>query len=278
MIELNNVGLEKKGTPILQNVSLRVRSGRFTVIAGRNGAGKSSLLNILSGEEKAFSGEVTLNGRAIQTYSLSSLAQMRAVLPQSNQPGFAFTVEQVVELGAFPFVVSGGKKRALISDILEKLDIARMRKREITTLSGGERQKVHFARVWLQAKLSPNPCPIVFLDEPANNLDITCQHEIFSLLQQECAQNRLSVVAIVHDINLAARYADDIIFLKSGRLLRCSAADQCLKEDILEEALGHPVTVLHHPCSSCPLIIPQSNRTNSNLFHHEHHIANTTSR
>lgn len=262
MIELKNVSLVKERSTILQNLTLSIRPSRFISIIGRNGAGKSSLLSVLSGEELNYAGEVKVFGQDLRHIPIGDLAKFRAILPQQHIAGFSFSVEEVIELGAFPHSKSEDIVAEKTSEIIRLLSLEKLRSRNIQSLSGGERQKVHFARTLLQVFLSDHPSPFLLLDEPANNLDLSCQQEIFELLKELCNAEKLTVIAIVHDINLAARYSDDFIFLKAGQLLECSPAEQCLKADILENALGHPVDVIYHPCSTCPLIVPKSKLIN----------------
>jgi iron complex transport system ATP-binding protein len=257
MISVSCLTLYKGERIILNDISLEIQAHRFTSIIGRNGAGKSTFLSILSGEEKNYQGKVEIFGRNIRELSIGEMAQYRAILPQQSESGFSFTAEEIIRLGAYPHNHQGSKINDTLEMIVDELKLSPLRNRNIQTLSGGERQIINFARTLMQVFLSEHETPFILLDEPANNLDLSCQQEIFSLLKNLCLEKKLSVIAIIHDINLAAQYSDDFILLKNGQLLECSSAEYCLKADKLENALGHPVEVVYHSCSNCPLIIPR---------------------
>ncbi len=260
MYRLKSISLNKGKSCILRDISLEIMPNRFTMIAGRNGAGKSSLLRILTGEETEYAGEVTFLEKHLNTYRTEDLSTLRSVLPQQPQNGFSFTALQIIELGAFPYKIPAHKLNHQIDKLAIDLKIKHLIHRQVSTLSGGERQKVHLCRVMLQSRLSNSPSKVILLDEPANNLDLTHQHEIYSILRRSNA----TIIAIVHDINMAVRYADDLIFLSEGNVLASGPSSQCLDPELLLQVLGHPVTVLHHPCSDCPLIVPQINQHKHN--------------
>ncbi len=256
IFSLKNISLEKGKKEILSQVNLDIKPNRLTMIAGRNGAGKSSLLRILSGEEKQYQGSALFVNNELKTCKPESLATQRAVLPQHPNAGFSFTAKEIISLGAFPYRVASDIVDQHIDELANKLGVYHLLNRPLTNLSGGEQQKIHVGRVMLQSLLSNELHKVMLLDEPANNLDLTYQHEIYEMMKS----SNSTVVAIVHDINMAVRYADDLIFLSQGKVIANGEVNDCLDPQLLLSVLGHPVTVLHHPCSDCPLIVPQINQ------------------
>ena len=216
-IEVKGAGMRIRDATLLDGVDLRVHPGETVAIVGPNGAGKSTLLRILSGDLSPTSGTVTLKGAALRSYSADRLAAHRAVLSQHVSISFPFTVEEVVRMGAGE--MARVKAQPLVDAMLEEIGLTAFRDRELPTMSGGEQQRAHFARVLLQlavgeAKHGPG---VLLLDEPTSSLDLRYQINLIETGKRR-AKTGSAVIAILHDLNLAARFADRVVVLHRGRL------------------------------------------------------------
>lgn len=240
---------------LVQDVSVTVRPGEVVGVVGPNGAGKSTLLKMLAGDLHPGQGEVRLNGKALSQWGKRERAQLRAVLPQSTSLTFGFTVMEVVLVGRSPHI--RGLERAvdfaIAREALAAAKIESLANRIYTTLSGGEQQRVQLARVLAQIWEGNGP-RYLLLDEPTNNLDLTHQHGTLEVAS-EFARRGVGVLAILHDLNLAAQYADRVLIMKEGRNLAYGRPNAIFTPDIIHTAFDMPVMIEPHPCLDCPLII-----------------------
>ncbi|RZK75241.1 MAG: heme ABC transporter ATP-binding protein [Pedobacter sp.] len=207
----------KAGQKILvQDISFHVNAGELLVILGANGAGKSTLFHMLSGDKKPASGKVTLNGKAMSAYTLSQLALQRGVVNQQNIMNMAFTVVEIVLMGRYPHynTSTAEKDQEVAEKVMDLTGVSALASRSYLSLSGGEQQRVQLARVLAQIWDIDNA--LLLMDEPVSNLDIQYQQQTLAIARK-LAERGFIVVAILHDINLAAQYADRIIMLKSGK-------------------------------------------------------------
>lgn len=245
---------------LLDGVDVEVRPGRVTAVVGANGAGKSTLLRLLSGEWRPTSGSVSLEGRSLDDVAPRELARRRAVMPQSSTLTFPFKVMEVVLLGRTPHVRGreGPVDRAAAWSALERAGAEHLADRRYPTLSGGERQRVDFARALAQIwEPRSDAGRYLLLDEPTSSLDLARQHELLMGVRA-FAQPDVGVLVVLHDLNLAARYADDLLVLVDGRLAARGAPWSVLTPELIREAFGLPVVVTTHPCHDCPLIVADS--------------------
>lgn len=215
-IECRNLGVGVAKGPRLATVNARLQAGRFTAILGPNGAGKSTLMSMLVGERAAQSGEVLLDGVALDKHSPPQLACRRAVMPQDCAVAFDFTTQEVVELGRYPHRHQAQDDEAqIVQDAMALTGVDHLAQRSINTLSGGERARTHLARalaqIW-QAR-EGDSARWLLLDEPTAALDLAHQHHAMRLLRQWATERGVGVVAVIHDLNLALRYADDVLVL-----------------------------------------------------------------
>ena len=221
MVELADVRYSAGGATILDGVSLRFRENRFNVIAGPNGAGKSTLMKIASGLVQASSGSVKYDGVPVNEIDPEALARKRAVLSQSVELAFGLTVEDVVLIGRFPHygAVPGKVDIDIVQRAIDAVDLAGKRKQPYPTLSGGEKQKVQLARIlaqlWGEDESKANR--VLFLDEPVTGLDIHYQIHILDIARGMLGEN-CTVIAILHDLNVAFEYADSVFVLDNGRI------------------------------------------------------------
>lgn len=258
MLEATGICVDVNGKRLVDDVSLSVVPGRFLALVGPNGAGKSTLLRALSGERILTEGRIQLNGTSLNRWSTRQLAQMRAVLPQVSNLTFAFRVFEVVLMGRTPHV--GKRERQLdyrvAEQALAEVSMTEFSQRIFTTLSGGEQQRVQMARVLAQVwEKSPWGSRYMFLDEPTNNLDIAHQHELLRAARR-LAEQGAGVLAILHDLNLAAQYADRIVFLNKGQILSAGPPQEVLTPERIEYAFAIPVSVIQHPTAACPVVVP----------------------
>ncbi|WP_036594382.1 heme ABC transporter ATP-binding protein [Ottowia thiooxydans] len=209
------------GRTLLEGASATLHPGRFTVILGPNGAGKSTLLSLLSAQRRPEAGKVLLDGQPLASMSARTLALRRAVMPQESAVAFDFTVREVVELGRYPHRQHPDANEAgIVSKALEATDVASLAPRIFNTLSGGEKARVHLARALTQV-WSPRPdgaARWLLLDEPTAALDLSHQHQALGLLQDRAREDGIGVIAVLHDLNLALRYADDALLLANGEV------------------------------------------------------------
>jgi iron complex transport system ATP-binding protein len=242
-----NVSLSVRSRWLVREVSLEVRPGEVLAIIGPNGAGKSSLLRLLAGDVPPTNGRVLLDGRAIGEYGAKELARMRAVLPQQTVIQFAFSVREVVEMG-----VGAGRPAdvdAIVAESLRRTDALHLTERIYPSLSVGEQARVTLARVLAQQT------PVLLLDEPTAALDLHHQQQVMEVAR-ELAAAGASVLAVLHDLNLAAGYADRIGVMRDGWLVKIGAPWQTLTGDLLAEVFRCPIAVTGHPILDRPLVIP----------------------
>lgn len=262
MLSAHDLTIAHTDSPVLNGLSLDIRPGELLVLLGRNGAGKSTLLKALAGEplppRTHLSGAITLNGALLSQYTTAALARLRAVLPQTAQLSFPFSALEIVTMGRLPFPRSrrrgdAGKPSKSDTEIatlaLERAGAHALLHRDVMTLSGGEWARVQFARVL--AQLWPDddaPAPSVprylLLDEPTAALDLAHQHHLLSLTRELAKTWGVGAMAIVHDVNLAARHADRMALLANGRILASGAPREVMQAELIETTLGLPVHVI----------------------------------
>lgn len=253
MLEAQGVRLRRGTQEVLQGIDLQVRPGQVLGVLGPNGAGKSSLLSVLCGELAPSQGRVRLLGRALADWPGQVRARHLAVLPQVSTLGFAFGVEEVVGLGRLPHASGQQRDREIVQAALGAADALHLVDRSYLALSGGERQRVHLARVL--AQLWPGEEGVtLLLDEPTSMLDPLHQHTTLQAVRRFADQGA-AVMVILHDLNLAARYCDQILLLEQGRCHALDTPPQVLTPEALKAVFGIDVLVQPHPERGHPLII-----------------------
>ena len=262
MLEAQSLSVDLGGRPALSNISLQLGAAKILAILGPNGAGKSTLLRTLSGELTPSRGEVRLMGKSLRQWSPHELARRRALLPQSESLRFAFRVQEVVAMGRLPWAgTQSALTRQAIETALELADVRTLRDRIYTQLSAGERARVQFARVVAQlwAADPTNESRLLLLDEPTASLDLAHQHQILDAVQRLRDQG-LAVVLVVHDLNLAMRYADEVLLLAGGRPIRHGRPLDVLTADTIESIYGIAVDLLRNPKGDSVWIAPRSHQ------------------
>lgn len=270
MLALHDIVVRKGNACLLDGISLEIHPGEVLAVVGPNGAGKTTLLRAISGEEQPTSGFVTLDGEDITALPPEVLAARRAVLPQTSTLSFGFSVLDVVLLGRIPHKTSHFHNLDATRRAMEEANITHLASRSYPTLSGGEKQRVHFARTMAQLdtldSTGERKASYLLLDEPTSALDLNHQQSVLSSAQRR-AQQGMGVLAVLHDLNLASQAADQLIVLREGRILAEGPPSQILNADLVRAAFDVPVIVLPHPCLACPLVVHVPDSTTADGYH-----------
>lgn len=255
MIRATNLTYQAGSKKLLQSVSLSARPGELLAVVGANGAGKSTLLKLLSGDLKPSAGEVLLEDRKLGVWPPAALARRRAVLTQQHTLALAFQVRELVLLGRYPHF--GGQPTAhdwaVVAAALDLVDLGHLAEREYPTLSGGEQQRAQLARVLAQVWEAEGG--FLLLDEPLTGLDLRHQHQTLAVARQ-LTRRGFGVVAVLHDLNLTAQYADQVLLLHRGRAVTSGPPAQVFTPEYIHLAFGIEVELLTHPSLGHPLIVP----------------------
>jgi iron complex transport system ATP-binding protein len=246
--------------PVLQQISFTVEPGECFGIIGPNGSGKSTLLKLLSGVDAPTEGRVLLDGRIAHTYPRKQLAQWTAVLQQDALPLLGFTVREVISMGRYPFQNWLGDEsednEQLIDQIIVRLQLKKLENRAVESLSGGERQRVALGKVMAQ---KPR---LLLLDEPTTFLDIGYQVQMMEWIRLWQHEEELTVVAVLHDLNLAAQYCGRLLLMEEGHIVKIGRPDEVIRSELLERVYGTQPIVLEHPVSGVPQILLQADKAN----------------
>lgn len=256
-LALTDIVLTRGPQCLVDNVSLTFNPGKLTVLMGENGAGKSSLLKIATGELTPDSGEVTLSDRPLTQWPARERAKRLAVLPQQSNIAFMFSVEEVVLMGRSPHC--SGYPHAIDREItnaaLAKMEVAHLKNRVFLTLSGGERARVSLARVLAQLwQPVESSARYLLLDEPVASLDIAHQHLALQVARQFAHAEGAMVAVVLHDLNLAAQYADAVVLMKAGRVIANGSVTDTLTEEILSQCFSTAIRRIAHPDDGRPLL------------------------
>ncbi|MEN2768077.1 ABC transporter ATP-binding protein [Ornithinibacillus xuwenensis] len=240
---------------IIHGMDLEIPKNKISVIIGANGCGKSTLLKTMAKLIKPTAGDVTLNGKAVNKYPPKQLARILGLLPQSPVVPDGITVADLVGRGRFPHqsLFGGWSKKdyEAVEEAMEFMNITEFANHDIDELSGGQRQ-----RVWIAMALAQQT-DILFLDEPTTFLDITYQVEILDLLTNLNREYGTTIVMVLHDINLSARYADHIFAVKDGKLIAEGEPTEVLTSEVVKMVFDLNCVVIPDPISGTPLIIPK---------------------
>ena len=268
MLSLQNATAIRGGNTLLNDVSLSVAAGECVVIVGPNGAGKSSALKALSGDLTLQSGQVYLNDTSIEQFTPLELAQRRAVLTQSYELAFPFSVTEVVEMASYCHQEQCSKQQLAdyASRAIDEVEVSHLAKKCFTTLSGGEQQRVQLARVLAQLSPALEPLviakqgtPYLLIDEPTSSLDLYHQYHVMSLARA-AADKGAGVIIVVHDLSLAASFADKLYVLKNGKLVISGKANKVLTSDVLREVYNVDASLTLASGQLPHLVISQQNQ------------------
>lgn len=252
-LQARNITVERSGKRLLDSVSLSINWGEVVALIGPNGAGKSTLLKTFSGTLNPTHGAATFAGRELWELSPAERARVIGVLPQESSLSLPFTVMEVVTIGCQAGGADGVQAEQIARQALADADVEHLSERIYTTLSGGERQRVHLARVLAQLWRSRNRERYFLFDEPTSSLDLAHQHRMLRVARQ-CAAEGAGVLVILHDLNLAAQYADRVALLHHGALTAEGTPDHVLTPGVLDTVFQVTTCVFRHPGLPCPLI------------------------
>ncbi len=249
MLEARDITFRAGGKALVDGVSVRFEPGRLHLIIGPNGAGKSTLVKVLARLLRPHEGVVFYDGRDVSRAAEAELAKRRAVLSQAVEVAFPLTSREVVLMGRYPHFGSrpGHVDEEVVEELMEFFEVTEFAERDYRTLSGGERQRVNFARVLAQlwrtgqpqaADSTPAPCRYLFLDEPLTFLDIRHQIEFMKKVRAFADAADVVTVGVVHDLNLAARFADQIVLLDRARLVASGTPAEVLTAERIREVFG----------------------------------------
>lgn len=255
MIDARDAAIRIGGSALLDGVSLSVNGGETVALVGANGAGKSTLLRVLSGELRPHAGHARLKGKDIASYRPRDLAMHRAVMAQNVTISFPFTVREVVQMGGGDR--SASSVAALADDALDAVDLSHLEHRVVTTLSGGEAQRAHFARLLVQMRCgeAAHGPGVILLDEPTEGLDLRHQLDLLKLAQ-DCAARGAAVIAVLHDLNLATFFVKRIVMLERGKVAADGAASDTVTDAMLERVFRVRSAVGRVPEEGTPFVLP----------------------
>lgn len=246
MIEARDLSCRAADARILDSLSVRIPAARITAVLGPNGAGKSTLLHCFAGSRKPERGVVTLAGKPLGAYSLPVLARRRAMLSQSNPVNFPFTALDIVLMGRNPYAFRNnpGLDREAAEQAMASVAARHLQDRIFPSLSGGEQQRVHLARVLAQLWQQDDAC--LLLDEPTSALDLKHQHQLLSFVRALTRKHNWTVCVVMHDLNLAMRYSDQVVLLKDGKLFASGPRSEVLDADNIEQVFEVSAELVFH--------------------------------
>ena len=252
MLRIEDLSVNYGPRQILHNISLSVQSGEILALIGPNGAGKSTLIRAASGVIP-FSGHVRTNGDTFHALTSMQRARYMAVVPQAISLPPAFTVWETVLMGRTPHLGFLGQTSRADEDLarraLERVHADTLADRRVGELSGGESQRVLLARALCQST------PILLLDEPTAHLDLQYQVSLLELVRKLVHEDKLAVLIALHDLNLAARYADRVALMVAGRIKAVGTPREVLTSKLISESYCWPVDVVEHPLAGGPLVL-----------------------
>jgi len=256
-VHITNLDFSYRDTPVLKNVSFSITAGSFFIIIGPNGSGKTTLLKLISGIERQNKNSIQVLDKPLINYSKKSLAKRIAFVQQSQSIDFSFTVFELVLMGRTPHLGILGMEReediSIAKQAISFTGVEHLADRKLEHLSGGEQQRVFLARAICQEP------EIILLDEPTSSLDLAHQIRMMDLMQKLIEEKDITVVMVSHDVNLAAMYADDLLLMSKGRILKLGRPEKVLTYETLEKAYDCKLLIDKNPLGNFPRVtlIPQ---------------------
>lgn len=271
-LKVHNLTFRYQSSPVLEGINMEIKKGDFVGIIGPNGSGKSTLIKNINALLRPVEGAVFLGDENILKMSRQRIAQSMAVVPQDTSVGFDFTSYEIVMMGRVPhlerFQKEGPQDEKIVREAMELTNSWELKNRSITELSGGERQRVIMARA-----LAQEP-QLILLDEPTAFLDISYQTEIFDLMKTLNREKNRTVIAVLHDLNLASQYCDYLILLKAGKIYKIGNPSSVMTVENIQEVYGTKVIISEHPVNGTPYLslLPKRSSRHKNLSPKKIHI------
>jgi len=257
MLKVDKLVFNINGKKILNDINITFPNREFNVILGPNGSGKSTLLKLLAGEYISYSGNICYQEKDLKKFSKNDLSKFRSVLSQQPDIQFPIIVKDLIMMGRYPFFDIYPTKIdfEIISELIQLLEIEKFIDRDYLTLSGGEKQRVNIARVLAQLwDKNYDQNKYLFLDEPLNNLDIYYQYKILNIIQNLISKN-ITIIGILHDLNLALKYGENIIFLKNGEIIKFGKTEKIVNESLIKEVYQLESKIINIEGMEKPFII-----------------------
>jgi iron complex transport system ATP-binding protein len=256
VIKIDKLNWKYAEKEIIKDVDLQIERGKFYAIVGPNGSGKTTLLKNILRHLEPSANKVFIDGKDLIAYGYKELAMQLASVPQNTQLSYDFSAYDVVMMGRSPYIKrfsSETKEDSLIvKKAMDLTDTWQLRDANIQEISGGERQRVIIARAIAQQT------NVMLLDEPISNLDMNHQIQVLDTVKRLCNDHQLTVVTVLHDLNIASQYADEIIFVKDGQVLEAGYPERVLRKELIDEVYGSNFHIMDNPITRKPLIIPLS--------------------
>ncbi|WP_458119690.1 ABC transporter ATP-binding protein [Paenibacillus sp. Z6-24] len=254
VVALQQAGKSYARKPVLQDVNWQVQAGECWGIIGPNGSGKTTLLQLISGIERPDTGKVMLAGRDIGSCSRRRIARFTAVLGQEGLAPLHYPVREVLAMGRYPYQSWLGRDELdtadeLIDQIMDRLDLRSLANRPLDQLSGGQRQRVAFGKVMAQQP------KLLLLDEPTTYLDIAYQIHFMEWLDEWRRESGITIIAVLHDLNLAARYCDRLLALNEGQVVQTGTPEQLMQEETIRRLFQVEPAIVHHPDIRVPQLL-----------------------
>lgn len=255
MIVAKNINYGHKSHKILDQVDFAGEEGKLIAILGPNGAGKTSLLNYLANEVEMKKNFTFFKEKLYKDWKSKDLAQHKSKFSQHQQSDIPLTVKDIVLMGRYPYFnqIPEETDWDAIDFWMKKLEVNHLREREYVHLSGGEKQRVHLARVFVQLENTIDK-KLVFLDEPLNNLDIAHQFKILQTVKEFTTKGN-TAITILHDLNLAAQFSDEVVLMSNGKIVLHDQPTEVFKEEIIKEVYQFPCKIVDNPITKHPYII-----------------------
>src|SRR5215216_6546442 len=256
MLEAREISVSYDHRVAVANLTLTLKPGEITAIIGPNGAGKSTLLRTLNGQIRQSSGAILLDGQPLERLNRRTISRSIAVVAQEAELRFPVTVLEFVLGGRFAWATNAGwgwetERDLQVADaVLRETELSDLSGRLMNELSGGERQRA------LMARALATEAPILLLDEPTANLDLSHQATLLTLVRNRCDEQQASALVITHDINLAAQFADNILLMKDGKTLYSGTPEEVLKAQIMRDVFEIKVLIDAHPVTGGPRVTP----------------------
>ncbi len=254
MLEIQSLKVAYHDHVVLHALDLTIQAGEVLAVVGPNGAGKSTLVRALSGVIPLLAGQVSMDGRALNNLPPMQRARLLAVVPQAHHLPGAYTVYQTVLLGRTPYLSwlgnPGEGDHQIVRQAMQQTHTLDLAERPVGELSGGEQQRVLLARALAQ------DAPVMLLDEPTTHLDLQHQSNLLNLVRKLAQEKSLTVLMVVHDLNLASLYADRVALIVDGRIYSFGIPEEVLTAENLTSVYKVPVNVISHPEYGKPLILP----------------------